>query len=320
MYTAKLVRFSLIRAQPSCLAAILAILLAFTGTLHAQTPPLKVALTFDDLPETDDIPPGVTRLGVAQAIIHALQAVHSPPIYGFLNAQSLADEPQRTDVLQAWRDAGFLIGNHTFSHKDFNVTPLAVYERDIALNEPVLQRFMAGQDWHWFRFPYLYEGATRSKREALRAYLKAHGYRIAEVSLDFQDYDWDDPYTRCATTQNTAQIAHLEQMYLANATELIRVGRQRARQVYGRDIAYVMLLHLGVIESVMLPRLLDLLHEQGFTLVTLPEAESDPAYAIDPGIGLKSGGTLEEQMMAARHIDDLPFHDTPARELDRTCR
>ena len=289
------------------------------GQAPAQ-PALKVALTFDDLPETDDMAPGQTRLGIASAIIKALKADHAPVIYGFLNAQYLVDEPGRTDVLQAWRDAGFLMGNHTYSHKDFNVTPLAVYEHDITLNEPVLKRFMAGEDWHWFRFPYLYEGPTLAKRNALRAWFKTQGYKVAEVSLDFQDYDFDDPYARCSTRHDAKSVSKVEEMYLANAKEQIRMGRQRAHQVYGRDISYVMLLHLGAIESVMLPKLLDLLHAEGFELVTLPEAESDPAYAMDPAIGLKGGGTLQEQMMAAKHLDDGPFRDTPARELERMCR
>jgi hypothetical protein len=81
-----------------------------------------------------------------------------------------------------------------------------------------------------------------------------------------------------------------------------------------------MLLHDGAIEAVMLPKLLELLKQDGFQLVTLTEAESDPAYAIDAHAGVKGGGTMQEQMMAAKKIDDLPFRDTPLKELDRMCR
>jgi peptidoglycan/xylan/chitin deacetylase (PgdA/CDA1 family) len=294
----------------------LAVMLAGRG--WAQAP--KIALTFDDLPETGDTPPGVTRLGLAQAIIKALQEVHAPVVYGFLNAQTLVDEPERTDVLQAWRDAGFLLGNHTYTHKDLNVTPVMSYERDIARNEDVLRAFMEGRDWHWFRYPYLSEGPTPAKRNAVRGYLEQKGYRIAQVTLDFHDYAWDDPYTRCATKHKGREIERLKRMYLDNAAEQIRVGRARARQAYGREIPYVMLLHLGVIESVMLPRLLELLKTEGFELVTLPEAESDAAYAMDPGVALKDGATLQEQVMVARGLKDGPFQPTPMKELDRICK
>lgn len=283
-------------------------------------PALKVALTVDDLPETGENAPGMTRLGIAKAIIKALQDAGAPEVYGFLNAQAFEQEPWLVDVLQAWRDAGFLIGNHTYSHLDFNQTSLAAYERDITRNEPMLKKYMDGEDWHWFRFPYLYEGATLEKREVLRTWLREHHYEIAEVTLDFQDYAWNEPYARCEIRHNAREVAHLKEMYLANAKEQIRVGRQRAHRVYGRDISYVMLLHDGAIEAVMLPKLLELLKQDGFQLVTLTEAESDPAYAIDAHAGVKGGGTMQEQMMAAKKIDDLPFRDTPLKELDRMCR
>ena len=308
-----------------CGVAIVGLSGAASCSLLAQATPepapaLKVALTVDDLPETGELAPGMTRLGVAKAIIKALQDAHAPQVYGFLNAQAFEAEPWIGSVLQAWRDAGFLIGNHTYSHLDFNQVTLAAYERDITRNEPYLRKYMDGQPWQWFRFPYLYEGATLEKREALRAWLDQHGYRIAEVSLDFQDYAWNEPYARCEARHRPRDVERLKQMYMANAVEQIRVGRVRAHQVYGRDISYVMLLHDGAIEAVMLPRLLELLQKDGFQLVTLPEAESDPAYFVDAHIGLKGGGTLQEQMMAARKIDDLPFRDTPQKELDRMCR
>jgi peptidoglycan/xylan/chitin deacetylase (PgdA/CDA1 family) len=286
----------------------------------ALPPTLQVSLTFDDLPETGDLAPGMTRLGIAKAIIQALHDAHSPPVYGFLNAQAFEAEPWLVDVLQAWRDAGFLIGNHTYSHLDLNQTSLPAYERDITRNEPMLTKYMAGQPWHWFRFPFLYEGATLEKREALRTWLTKHGYRIAEVTLDFQDYAWNEPYARCEARHRARDVERLKQMYLDNAIEQIRVGRLRAHQVFGRDIAYVMLLHDGAIEAVMLPHLLDLLKSEGFQLVTLPEAEADPAYAIDAHVGSKGGGTMQEQMMFARKIDDLPYRDTPQKELDRMCQ
>jgi len=33
-------------------------------------------------------------------------------------------------------------------------------------------KLMVGQDWHWFRYPFLWEGDTLEKRHAVRAYLK----------------------------------------------------------------------------------------------------------------------------------------------------
>jgi hypothetical protein len=58
----------------------------------------------------------------------------------------------------------------------------------------------------------------------------------------------------------------------------------------------------GAFNSTILAEVLNLLEKKGFTLATLEEAESDPAYETDPDAGSKYGGTLLDQWMDARKI------------------
>jgi hypothetical protein len=44
---------------------------------------------------------------------------------------------------------------------------------------------------HGLRYPYLREGDTVEKRRAVRAYLQAHRYRLAQVTLDREDDLWN---------------------------------------------------------------------------------------------------------------------------------
>ncbi|MDE1176558.1 MAG: polysaccharide deacetylase family protein [Edaphobacter sp.] len=130
--------------------------------------PQQVALTFDDLPEHGDLPPHVTRVGVARSILGTLKAEHMPPVYGFVNAVALEDTPSEIKVLRAWRAAGQPLGSHTYTHADLTAWTVPKYESDIARDEPFLEKLMAGQDWRWFRYPYLREGDTLEKRETIR--------------------------------------------------------------------------------------------------------------------------------------------------------
>jgi peptidoglycan/xylan/chitin deacetylase (PgdA/CDA1 family) len=180
------------------------------------------------------------------------------------------------------------------------------YERNVAANEPELKTLMGHHDWHWFRYPYLWEGDTLEKRHAVRRYLQVHKYHIAQVTLDFEDYLWNGPYARCAEKNDTASIEWLKSSYMSTATEYIALGQTMSKLVYGRDIRHVLLLHIGGFETVMLPQLLDFLKRQGFKFVTLPEAEKDAAYQSDPDVALKDGGTLLDQMMEAKHISFRP--------------
>ena len=60
---------------------LVAFLVSF-GTLTGsarQTAPLKVALTFDDLPAHGQLPPGETRFDVAKSILGTLKREKLPP-------------------------------------------------------------------------------------------------------------------------------------------------------------------------------------------------------------------------------------------------
>jgi peptidoglycan/xylan/chitin deacetylase (PgdA/CDA1 family) len=193
------------------------------------------------------------------------------------------------------------------------------FEQEIALNEPSLAEYAGARDWHWFRYPFLWEGDTLDKRRAVRSYLREHGYRVAQVALDFEDYAWNDAYARCLAEQNAASIEWLRQSYLETATEYIRLGREEQRIAFGREIPNVMLLHETAFTTLMLPDLLDLLRKQGFSFQTLAEVEQDPAYAQDPDAALKYGGTLPDQFMDSRHLKYPPFKPKPFATLKTIC-
>jgi peptidoglycan/xylan/chitin deacetylase (PgdA/CDA1 family) len=282
--------------------------------LHAQ----QVAITFDDLPLHGDLPPGETRLQVARSILETIRREHLPAVYGFINAVDMQDEPALIDVLTAWRAAGQRLGNHTYSHKGLNKISVAAFERDIEKNEPTLSSVAAGSDWRWLRYPYLWEGDTLDKRHAVRSYLFAHGYRIAHVSMNFDDYLWNDPYARCSEQHNQAAIVSLEKSYLAAADRGIEIARKTSQTLYNHDIPYVLLLHIGAFDARMFPALIQLFRDRGFTFVSLPQAQQDAAYSHDPNQALLHGGTLQQQEFAARKLT-YPSLNSPTKELDTLC-
>src|SRR5262249_32144085 len=147
----------------------------------------QIAITFDDLPSHSALPSDTTRADIAKQIIAALKAANTP-VYGFMNGLRLQDDAPSAPVLQLWRDAGFPIGNHTYSHMNLNRATLESWESDTLKNESILAPIMTSSDWHWLRFPYLAEGETVAKHDGVRAFLAAHGYRIAAVTLSFDDY------------------------------------------------------------------------------------------------------------------------------------
>ena len=279
-----------------------------------------VALTFDDLPSAGTLPAGDQRARIATTLTSELKANHLEGTYGFVNAVRLENDPDAQQALRIWIDAGMNIGNHTWSHPSLTDNTAEAYEREIARGEPALAQYAEARDWHWFRYPYLEEGETLAKREAVRGWLLRHHYRIAEVTIDFEDYMWNDTYGRCADQHNSAAIASLHDSYLATADEYITYSRSLSRSLYGRDIPYVLLLHVGAFDAKMLPELVALYRKRGFQFVTLPQAEADPAYSADPAIAYPGGGLLMELEAARRNVALPTGASEPEAELDKMCR
>jgi peptidoglycan/xylan/chitin deacetylase (PgdA/CDA1 family) len=282
----------------------------------------EVAITVDDLPVHGDLPSTMTRAEIAKKMIESFKARGVPGVYGFVNAKNIGvnGDTEKGSVLKIWADSGFVLGNHTFSHIDLNTASVQAFEDEIVANEPVLKGLMGSRDWHWLRYPFLHEGDTLEKRHAVRKYLADHGYKIAQVTLDFGDYAWNNPYARCVAKQDTQAIEWLKSSYLSTAKEDIALDRKLSVMLFGRDIKYVLLLHIGALDSIMLPDLLDLFKKQGFDFITLEEAQKDPAYQSDPDAALLHGGTFLEQLTEAKHLKYPAHMDRPMDKLDAICR
>ena len=307
---------NLLRFSPGNIVLRVMFFLALAQISRAQ----KVAITFDDLPLNGDLPPGMTRVEIVGNTLAVLKMLHVPAAYGFVNAKKLEENTDAAEALKLWADAE-PVGNHTYGHMDLNANPADAFEREIEEDEPVLE-LVAAKDanWHWLRFPFLREGDTVEKRRAVRAFLEAHHYRVAQVTLDWEDYLWNSAYARCVAKNDAKSIAWLRSSYLDTESAYLDLGREMAKLVYGHDINHVLLLHLGAFSSTILPEALGLLEKKGFKLVTLEEAESDPAYGTDPDAGSKYGGTLLEEWMEARKIKYPAVKEKPYKELKKICQ
>jgi peptidoglycan-N-acetylglucosamine deacetylase len=278
-----------------------------------------VALTFDDLPAAGALPAGKTRAEIAEILTGELRANHMAGTYGFVNAKKLEGNPDAENALRIWVDAGMNIGSHTRSHMSLTSNTVESFENDISQNEAALTLYGEMRDWHWFRYPFLWEGDTLEKRRAVRKYLFEHRYRIAEVTLDFEDYAWNDAYARCSAKADTASIDWLKQSYLETAREYIELGREEQIIAFGSEMPNVMLLHATAFTTLMLPDLIDVLRSEGFSFAGLPQVESDKAYDRDPDTGLKFGGTLPDQFMDSRHLQYPPVPPKPFQRLAHLC-
>lgn len=279
----------------------------------------QLAITMDDLPVHGILPPGDTRLRVAERLLSAFKVAGVPEVYGFVNGFQLDREPGSETVLSAWTAAGYPLGNHTFSHRNLNQISAEEFDADLARNEATLRRFGGGELRRWLRFPYLAEGTDPAKRDSVRAAVARRGYRIAAVTMDYSDWQWNEAYARCAAPGHEAGLAALEVAYLDNVRESANRARTLSRALYGRDIPYVLLTHVGAFNARMMPRVLEVYRAEGFQFSTLDVAQRDTVYRQDMDPSQPAGPTSLEARARQRGVP-IPPRTNRAAMLAAACR
>lgn len=271
----------------------------FGGAAEATGPTL--ALTFDDLPAHGPLPQGGDRLVIADTIIAAL-ARHHAPAFGFVNGGFDVDDANSPKVLAHWRAAGLPLGNHTFDHRNLAQNSAASFLEQVEKNEATIAPLMAGQDWKWFRYPFLSEGDTPEKRDAVRSWLGAHGYKAAAVTMSFGDYAWNDAYARCVAKGDARAIDGLERSYLAAARSEAERQIALSRAALGRDVPQVLLMHLGAFDARIIERLLTLYEQLGLRFVPLAETAQDSFYTAAADLTKPGPTPTLESAAAARSV------------------
>jgi len=246
---------------------------------------LTVAVTFDDLPVTAGErgdPAGV--LAVNRSIVSTLSKQHIPAV-AFVNEIGLETEgvvdPARSASLSVWFDAGFELGNHTYSHPSANRVPLDAYLENISKGERVAKPMSAaaGAKWRWFRHPFLHTGRDLEKKRAIEAFLAEHGYRVAPVTIDNGEWIFASAYAKASKSGDQRSQKKIAKEYVAYMERKTDYWERSARALFDRDIAQVLLVHANHLNADHFDRIAAMLKRRGYRFVTLEAALTDPAYA-----------------------------------------
>jgi peptidoglycan/xylan/chitin deacetylase (PgdA/CDA1 family) len=240
--------------------------------------------------------------------------------------EKLGWSPDGAKVLKEWTDAGHLVANHTWSHPDLHRVPAQKYILEIEKNDQLLTTGFKNEFIRLFRYPFLHEGETLEKRNLVREALKSTGYQIAQVTVDFNDYLWNEPYLRCLKIRNSSKLQWLEKTFLSESAENLRGAEILARLLFDHPIKQIALVHPFELDSMKLDQMLTEWARTGVKFIPLRDAMKDPIYQINPNIA-GANWTFLNQIRIARKIENSPelsqIYDHSARlavELSKTCR
>lgn len=272
---------SLLRAVPLLLLSLVA---------QAGEVDRRIAVTIDDLPwaRLDEIVPADLQARHEALMAQLHQA--GVPVVGFVNGNKLevdgVVQPARVQMLRDWRDAGYELGNHTWSHMDLNAKGVTAFQQDFLRGEEVLKPLLAerGQVPQWMRHPYLRAGRTPQDRAVMDTFFAEHGYRIAPVTVDNGEWVWAFAYANVMNEQpdspeREATLARLRKGYVPYMLNKLDYYEQQSQALLGYALPQVWLMHANELNAATFAELVAATKRRGYRFVSLEEAVRDPAYA-----------------------------------------
>lgn len=263
---------------------LLIFIVAFVASAHAQTSTRTMAVTIDDLPyvrmgEAEYLPSAQT----ATAKILSILKKHKVPAVGFVNERQLEFGNQREAriaLLRDWVKNGMALGNHTWSHPDFNQRTVAQFQEEIEKGDVVTRQLMQSRRPYqlYFRHPMTHTGDTLEKKEAIEKFLAARGYKVTPHTIENSDFIFNVPYAQARQKGDTALMNRVREAYLDFTFAATDFAEKIAPQIFSREIPQLLLIHANDLNADCLDEILQRLTERGYKFVTLDKVMADPAY------------------------------------------
>jgi peptidoglycan/xylan/chitin deacetylase (PgdA/CDA1 family) len=274
---------------------LLVLLLSASSFAQTKTPVRRMAVTIDDLPyvRIGDVAylPGARR--ATTKILQALRK-HKAPAIGFVNEGKLdnaVEREQRIALLRQWVQANMMLGNHTYSHPDFNRLTIEQFEEEITKGDVVTRQLMRSRGPYqlYFRHPMTHTGDTQEKKEAIEKFLAARGYKVTPHTIENSDFVFNVGYALALQKKDFALARRIRNAYLDFTIAATEFAERFSPQLFGHEIPQIFLIHTNDITADSLDEILRRLAARGYQFVSLDEVMSDPAYQTKDTLVTKFG-------------------------------
>ncbi len=244
----------------------------------------QVCFSIDDLPTVAyGITDSVFLEQLTDKLIASLNKNKIPAI-GFVNEYKLYKNdhliPFQIQLLNYWVESGLELGNHTYSHPDFNSVTMKEYTQDILRGELITRELLKrkGSRLNYFRHPFLHVGNSKEKSDSLKLFLSNHGYTVAPVTIDNEDYLFALAYQRTYTKKDLKLMKQIESDYINYMEQKLNYFENQSNQLFGRDIKQILLLHASLLNANVMDALAKMFQRNGYEFITMTEALQDEAY------------------------------------------
>jgi peptidoglycan/xylan/chitin deacetylase (PgdA/CDA1 family) len=244
----------------------------------------QVCITIDDLPTVSDLyQTANNRDSLTRRLLSHLRQ-HQVPAIGFVIGEKLMNGPvadqNQLNLLEHWLEAGFDLGNHTFSHQSYNDMSATNYQVDVLQGEKLLKPLIVkyGKQLRYFRHPYLARGNTTGKIDSLTVFLASAGYKEAPVTINNRDYLFSAAYEKALLKKDIVLAKNIGNQYVEYMMASVHFYESQADSLFHHPIPHILLTHANTINSYFLGSLLARLEKEGYQFVTMEKVLAHPVY------------------------------------------
>lgn len=238
---------------------VLFFLIVLTNISFAQK--REIALTIDDLPFV-----GESKNFHLNMIINTIKA-NEVPVTGFVIAGDVSTDSWQ--MLRKFHDAGLGLGNHTLSHANVNKMDSKAYIKEIEEADKILSPILT--EPKYFRYPYLAMGAG-SKKDKISHYLLAKNYQVAPITIDSKDFMFNQLLLSVSQNERRGFLNVLKPCYIDFIWQQTLKAEEHNREARRTDQAQILLIHSNLLNAYVLPDIINLYRQNGFTFVSLEDA------------------------------------------------
>ena len=192
------------------------------------------------------------------------------------------DSSEGMRLLKMWDGHGHLLGNHTYSHQNYNSEKIDFnfQSQDLLKNETLIKHLKSFKKI--FRYPMLKEGNTAKKRDDLRSFLKLNDYSFGHVTIDASDWYISDRLVTKLSAGKKVNLNLYRNYYLKHIWDRAQYYNELSKKVLVKEIKHKVLINHNPLNAYFLKDLIEMFKKKGWKVINAEKAFQDAVYSLAP--------------------------------------
>ena len=148
----------------------------------------------------------------------------------------------------------------------------------------------------------------------MEAFLARHGYRVAPVTIDNQEWIYARAYDHALVRRDRGLADRIASAYVTYMDSVVAYYEAQSRALVQREIPQILLLHANRLNADTTDLLIEMLRARGYRFIDLDEALEDPVFGLPDEFVGAGGITWIHRWALTRGVPSSFFDGEPSAD------